>query len=81
MRYAALGLIVALSAVLACGAAARADCADAVRLARQQLAGMKDGPQRREIALLLDKAEKEAKAARERLCRDALVRAKAVSAQ
>lgn len=58
--------------------AALAACVDEVGAARRQLASIKDEAQRSELAHLLDKAEKDGKAGRERLCLDALVRAQAL---
>jgi len=58
--------------------AARADCAGEVQAARQRLSTIGDEAQRREFTLLLDKAENDAKAGRERDCIDALVRAQAL---
>jgi len=65
--------------MLGAAPAARAACADEVRAARQQVAGIKDEAHRRELALLLDKAAKDAEAGRERLCLDAMVRAQALT--
>ena len=45
---------------------------------RQRLSTITDEAQRRELTLLLDKAESDAKAGRERDCIDALVRARAL---
>ncbi len=78
MRRAALLAVFGFTALMAAPAAS-ADCADEVRAARQQLAGIKDEAHRRELSLLLDKAEKDAKAGREQLCLDALVRAQALT--
>ena len=77
MKKAAVGALMVWTAVLGAGAA-RADCAAEVAAARQQLAAVKDESQRRELTLLLDKARTDAKAGREQLCRDALVRAQAL---
>ncbi len=77
MRRAALGAAVAVATVLMAGAA-RADCAAEVEAARQHVAAVKDEAKRRELSLLLDKAAKDAKAGREQLCLDALVRAQAL---
>lgn len=77
MRRAALVLNVGLTALLAAGSA-RADCVDEVTAARRQLAAIKDEARRQELSRLLDKAEKDARAGRERLCLDALVRAQAL---
>ncbi|HXQ49675.1 MAG TPA: hypothetical protein VN802_01165 [Stellaceae bacterium] len=66
-----------LTLVLA-AAAARAACLDEIPDARRHLATLKDEAQRREGQALLDKAEKDAKAGRERLCIDALTRVQAL---
>ena len=77
-RAAVLGIwLTALTAVLAAGSA-WAGCVDEVAAARQQLASIKDQAQREELSRLLDKAEKDARAGREKLCLDALVRAQAL---
>lgn len=78
MRRAAHLALFGLTTLMAAQAAS-ADCADEVRAARQQLAGIRDEAHRRELTLLLDKAEKDAKAGREQLCLDALVRAQALT--
>ena len=77
MRRAALVINVGLTAMLA-AAAARADCVDEVLAARRQLATIQDEAERQEMSRLLDKAEKDGRAGRERLCLDALVRAQAL---
>lgn len=77
MRRAALAFVVSFLA--ASGAtAARADCAGEAAAMRQRLSTITDEAQRRELTLLLDKAESDAKAGRERDCVDALVRARAL---
>ena len=78
MRRAALFILLGLTTLLA-APAARADCADEVRAARKEVAGIKDEARRRELTLLLDKAETDAKEGREQLCLDALVRAQALT--
>jgi hypothetical protein len=78
MRRAALFVLLGLTTLMA-APAARADCADEVRVARKQIASIKDEAHRRELSLLLDKAEKDAKAGREQLCLDAMVRAQALT--
>ena len=77
VKRALRGGLIAAAAVLAAGAA-WADCTADVAAARQQYAAVKDDSQRRELSLLLDKAEADAKAGRESQCRDALVRAQAL---
>ena len=77
MKRAALILNIGLTALFAAGAA-RADCVDEVAAARQQLAAVKDEAQRQELLRILDKAEKDGRAGRERLCLDALVRAQSL---
>jgi hypothetical protein len=77
VKTAVLVLNVALTAVFAAGSV-RAGCIDDVSAARHQLASIKDEAQRQELSRLLDKAEKDALAGRERLCLDALVRAQAL---
>jgi len=77
MRRAALALMVSfLAAAGATGA--QADCASEVAAMRQRLSTVTDEAQRRELTLLLDKAESDARAGRERDCIDALVRARAL---
>jgi hypothetical protein len=66
-----------LTAVLAAGAA-RADCVDEVQAARGRLATIQNPAEHEEVSRLLDKAEKDGRAGRERLCIDALVRAQAL---
>jgi hypothetical protein len=78
MRRAALLTLTALTMLFA-AAAANADCADEVRAARKEAAAVKDEAHRRELSLLFDKAEKDAKAGREQLCLDAMVRAQALT--
>jgi hypothetical protein len=78
MRRAALVGAILLTIPLA-APAARADCAAEVRAARQGLAAVKDEQHRKELALLLDKAGKDAEAGRERSCLDDLVRAQALT--
>jgi hypothetical protein len=77
MKRAAQGAILGLLAALAAWPA-RADCADEVRAARQKLPSVKDEARRKEAARLLDKAQKDAAAGRERLCIDAMVRVQAL---
>ena len=72
--WAAAGLLATLAA-----GPARADCAAEVQAMRQRLPTIQDQRQRQEVSLLLDKAEKDAKAGREQLCLDALVRAQAIT--
>jgi hypothetical protein len=55
-----------------------ADCAAEVQAMRGQLAAVPDEAHRKELALLLDKAAKDAAAGREQLCIDAMVRAQAL---
>jgi hypothetical protein len=64
--------------VVLAAAAAHADCVDEVQAVRRQLASIQDAAEREEISRLLDKAEKDGRAGRERLCLDALVRAQAL---
>jgi len=59
-------------------APAWADCAAEVQAMRRQLAAVTDEAHRQELALLLDKATKDAAEGRERLCIDAVVRAQAL---
>jgi hypothetical protein len=68
---------VGLTVLFAAGAA-KAGCIDDVAAARQQFAAVKDEAQRQELLRILDKAEKDGHAGRERLCLDALVRAQAL---
>jgi hypothetical protein len=71
------GAVAVAIAALAAGSA-RADCAAEVSALRQHLAAVKDQPHPQELTRLLDKAAKDAKAGREQLCLDALVRAQAL---
>ncbi len=77
MKRAALVLNVGLTVLLGVRAA-WADCIDEVAATRQQLASIKDEAQRQELLRILEKAEKDGRAGRERLCLDALVRAQAL---
>ena len=77
MKRAALVLNIGLTVLCAAGTA-KAGCVDEVATARQQLAAVKDEAQRQELLRILDKAEKDGQAGRERLCLDALVRAQAL---
>jgi len=77
VNRAALVFGVGLAAWLAAGSA-WASCVDEVAAARRQLAAVKNPAQREELSRILDKAEKDARAGREQLCLDALVRAEAL---
>ena len=77
MRRAALAIATTLTA-LAAAPYARAGCSSEVATARQQVETIQDAQHRQEATLLLDKAENDARAGRERLCIDALVRAQQV---
>jgi hypothetical protein len=78
VKRAVRGALVAAAALLAAGAA-QADCAAEVAAARHHDAALADAAHHREVELLLDKAAADAKAGRERECRDALVRAQALA--
>ena len=54
---------------------ARADCGEELRLLREKLADVKDAAQRSEIQKLAEKAEKDQKQGRVRLCEAAVARA------
>ena len=77
MKRAALVLNVGLTVLFGPGIA-WADCIDEVAAARQQLATIKDEAQRQELSRILEKAEKDGRAGRERLCLDDLVRPQAL---
>ncbi|HZB93478.1 MAG TPA: hypothetical protein VE397_18665 [Stellaceae bacterium] len=55
---------------------ARADCTAEISRMREQVAAMKDAHRRREVRMLLDKAEKDDAAGRPELCREAMQRAR-----
>lgn len=55
---------------------ARADCTAEISRMRDQVATMKDAHRRREVRMLLDKAEKDDAAGRPELCRESMQRAR-----
>jgi hypothetical protein len=77
MRRAALTVLILLTAPAA-AATAPPDCASEVAALRQRLPAVSNDADRREASLLLDKADDDSKAGRERDCVDAVVRAQAL---
>jgi hypothetical protein len=59
-------------------APARADCASEIRALRAELAAVKDERRRQELLRLIEKAEKDDQAGRDRLCGDATQHARAL---
>lgn len=79
MKRAAQCLVAVFAVGLAFAAEpAQADCAARVSAAEARLDAAKTVSHREELRLLFDKAAIDAKAGRQQLCRDALVRASAL---
>jgi hypothetical protein len=72
-------LVAAVASVLgAYGLPARADCRTELDSVKIKLTAVKDEPRREELAKLAEKAEFERGSGRERLCIDAIERAKSL---
>lgn len=79
MKRAGPGLLLAGLALIASGmltAPAHADCAADIAALRARLATIKDPHRQEELKMLIDKAEKDNAAGRDRLCGDAMARAR-----
>jgi len=77
MKRAVLGILLVLTAaVLPC--AAWAGCADDIAAIKQKMPDVKDEARRKELQMLIEKAEKDDRAGRAKLCDDSVKHAQAL---
>lgn len=75
MKRAALGILLALAAAGA-PATARAGCADEIRAIKVKLPTVKEPARHEELQKLVDKADKDEKAGRDKICDDTVKHAR-----